>query len=219
MTGPGPNTGEHPSGHTPPEQRAHRVSLVMSGDHGPVLRETRPAIFLDRDGTLIRDVGYISRAEDVRLVPGAAGALRTAHRRQRPIIVVTNQSGIARGLLTHDDYAAVRRRMDELLAEQSAYVDAEYACPHHPDFTGPCDCRKPALGLFERAIREHGLDPAASAFIGDRWRDVAPALHYGGRGILVPTDATPAEEIARARAEIEVLDTLQAAIEAAVSHG
>lgn len=199
---------------TPP--RGARVSVVISGEQGRVLRETRPAIFLDRDGTLIRDVGYIRRPEDVELLSGVASALRSAHNRQRPVIVVTNQSGIARGLLTADDYQAVRARVSELLAAHGAFVDAEYMCPHHPDFTGPCECRKPGVGLYEHAISDHGLDPAASVFIGDRWRDVSPALHYGGRGILVPSEGTPADEVALARRDLLVMDTLQAAIEAAV---
>lgn len=204
--------------HSPqPDGRPRRVSLVITDEHGEVLRETRAAIFLDRDGTLIKDVGYISRPEDVVLVPGAAGALRTAHNRQRPVIIVTNQSGIARGMFSEANYLAVRKRIGELLAENAAYIDAEYACPHHPDFTGPCDCRKPGVLLYETAIREHGIDGARSAFIGDRWRDIAPAAHFGGRGILVPNESTPTDEIARARAEMEVADSLQAAFDAALT--
>ncbi len=196
---------------------SRRISLVITDEHGEVLRETRAAIFLDRDGTLIKDVGYISRPDDVVLMPGAAGALRSAHNRQRPVVIVTNQSGIARGKFAEADYLAVRKRIAELLAESAAYIDAEYVCPHHPDFTGPCDCRKPGVLLYETAIREHGLDGARSAFIGDRWRDIAPAAHFGGRGIMVPSESTPADEIARARAEMEVAETLQAAFDAALA--
>ena len=199
------------SGHTP------RVSVIRTGETA-ALRETRKAIFLDRDGTIIKDVGYIKRVDDVALMPGAAMALRVAHNLQRPIIVVTNQSGIARGLVTQEEYEAVRRRTGELLAEFGAFVDAEYVCPHHPDFTGPCPCRKPGLELYERAILDHGIDAASSAFIGDRWRDIAPAQHYSGRGILVPTATTPPDEIARAQAEATVAPTLLAAIELAVLH-
>jgi histidinol-phosphate phosphatase family protein len=202
---------------TPPDGRTRRISLVISGEHGRTLRETRSAIFLDRDGTIIRDVGYIRKVEDVALMPGAAGALRTAANRQRPVIVVTNQSGIARGLVTQDDYDAVTKRMNQLLSEFGAYVDAEYVCPHHPDFTGPCECRKPGIALYERAISEHGIDPVASTFIGDRWRDISPAKHYGARGILVPTDSTPPEEVELARAEMKVAASLQEAIDMALA--
>lgn len=196
--------------------RLPRVSIIKSGGYGDVLRETRAALFLDRDGTIIKDVGYIKSPDDVELLPGAAFALRVAHNVQRPVIVVTNQSGIARGLVTPADYEAVRRRTGELLAEFGAFIDAEYVCPHHPDFTGPCECRKPGVALFEQATREHGIDLAASTFVGDRWRDVAPALRYGRRGILVPSAATPAEELEKARAELVVAPTLLAAVEAAL---
>jgi histidinol-phosphate phosphatase family protein len=202
---------------TPPDGRTRRISLIVSGDHSQTLRETRAAIFLDRDGTIIKDVGYIKNADDVALMPGAAGALRTAANRQRPVIVVTNQSGIARGLVTQENYDAVRKRMSDLLAEFGAYVDGEYVCPHHPDFTGPCDCRKPGVALYERAMRDHGIDPAASTFIGDRWRDVSPAKHFGGRGILVPTATTPPDEIELARREMSVVASLQEAVDLAIS--
>lgn len=195
-----------------------RVSVVRTGE-SEALRETRPAIFLDRDGTIIKDVGYIKNPDDVSLMPGAAMALRVAHNIQRPVVIVTNQSGIARGLITLLEYEAIRRRTTELLAEFGAFTDAEYMCPHHPDFTGPCDCRKPGIASYEQAILDHGIDGASSAFIGDRWRDVAPALHYGGLGILVPTRGTPPEEIEQAHAEATVAATLLHAIETAVGTG
>jgi histidinol-phosphate phosphatase family protein len=193
-------------GHVP------RVSVVRTGEHTEVLRETRAAVFLDRDGTIIEDSGYISRPDDVKLVAGAAMAIRLAHNVNRPVVVVTNQSGIARGILTAADYRAVHQRMEQLLAEYGAFVDAEYACPHHPDITGPCDCRKPGLALYERAARDHGLDLAASAYIGDRWRDVAPGVHFGGTAILVPGPATPPEEVEQARTHAAVVATLRNAI-------
>lgn len=202
---------------TDPTLRTPRVSVVRSGEHGVTLRAVRPAIFLDRDGTLIKDVGYLRRPEEVELLPGAAMALRAAHNVQRSTIVVTNQSGIARGLLTVDDYLAVRKRVGEMLAEFGAYIDDEYHCPHHPDFTGPCDCRKPGIALFEKAILDHGVDAAASTFIGDRWRDIEPALHYGGRGVLVPSPITPPDEIARAQALAFVATSLLAAVESALA--
>lgn len=183
-----------------------------------MLREARRAIFIDRDGTLIRDTGYPSDPDAVELLPGAASALRSAHNVQVAVVVVTNQSGIARGLITLEQYESVRKRMHQLLAEFGAFVDAEYYCPHHPDFTGPCDCRKPGLALFDQAIAEHGIDADASSFIGDRWRDVAPAAHYGARGILVPSAATPAEDIERAHAEATVATSLQAAIDTAIAN-
>jgi histidinol-phosphate phosphatase family protein len=177
----------------------------------------RPAVFFDRDGTLIEDVGYIRRPSDVKLTRDAAPALRLVNNAHRLAIVVTNQSGIARGLLTEDDYTGVRDRLDALLAQQGARIDAHYHCPHHPDFGGPCDCRKPGTALFVRAIEEHAIDVTRSTFIGDRWRDVAPAAQLGGRGILVPSARTPDDEIERARADAELAGTILDAVARVVS--
>lgn len=113
-------------------------------------------------------------------------------------MVVTNQSGIARGMLSERDYQRVHERLVELLAAQGATLTAAYHCPHHPEFTGECDCRKPGTLLFERAATEHALDPARSLFVGDRWRDVAPGLALGGTALLIPSPATPEQERERA---------------------
>jgi histidinol-phosphate phosphatase family protein len=185
------------------------IAPAITGEHHRIsLRAIRSAMFIDRDGTLIRDVGYIKNPDDVELIPHAANAVRRMNYALRPVIVITNQSGIARGMLTEVDYERVRARVDDLLAERGAYIDAHYHCPHHPDYSGPCDCRKPKLGLFEQAIHEHAIHAKTSLFVGNRWSDVAPALHYGGRGVLVPSDETPAEEIERAAREAEVAQTL-----------
>ncbi|MCC7194760.1 MAG: HAD family hydrolase [Gemmatimonadaceae bacterium] len=215
-TAPEPAGSSGSTGSGPTSGPRRRASLIKSVAIGEALRETRAAVFLDRDGTIIRDTGYVRRPEEVELMPGAALAIRIANNRQFPVIVVTNQSGIARGMFSEHEYDAVRRRVTSLLGEAGAFVDAEYHCPHHPDFTGPCDCRKPGIALFERAATEQGVDPAASAFIGDRWRDIEPARHYGARGILVPSEATPPEEVARAQSEMLVIPSLIAAVEAAV---
>jgi histidinol-phosphate phosphatase family protein len=135
-------------------------------------------------------------------------AVRRMNYQLWPVIVVTNQSGIARGFLTEDDYDRARERLDDLVQERGAYITAQYHCPHHPDYTGPCECRKPGTALFEQAMAEHAINPALSVFVGDRWRDIVPARHYGARGILVPNEGTPAEEIEKARTEMEVAHTL-----------
>ncbi len=103
-------------------------------------------VFLDRDGTIIRDTEYLSRPDDVELLPGAADAIRALNDAAVPVVVVTNQSGIARGYLSVAEYEAVAKRLDELLAARGARIDATYYCPHHPDFGGNCDCRKPSAG-------------------------------------------------------------------------
>jgi D-glycero-D-manno-heptose 1,7-bisphosphate phosphatase len=174
----------------------------------------RAAAFLDRDGTIIRDANYIGDPRDVELLPGAAAAIRRLNERAIAVLVITNQSGIARGLFTSDNYEAVRSRLDVLLAADGARIDASYMCPHHPDAGGPCDCRKPGLALYRQAIAEHDIDPAASGFIGDRWRDVAPAVALRGRGILLGVGSTPPQDRDRAeRAGVEIVGSLGEAVD------
>ena len=148
-------------------------------------RAGRPAVFLDRDGTIIEDTGYLGDPGRVRLLPGAAEAIGRLNRAGMPVVVVTNQSGIARGLLDEAAYQATRVELDRLLASRGARLDAQYHCPHHPEITGPCECRKPGLLLYRRAARDLDLDLGASWWVGDRPRDVEAARALGGRGILV----------------------------------
>jgi D-glycero-D-manno-heptose 1,7-bisphosphate phosphatase len=173
----------------------------------------QPAVFLDRDGTIIHDAEYIRRSDDVQLLPGAARAIARLNARGVPVIVVTNQSGIARGLLTQHDYESVQARLDEVLAAEGARVDASYACPHHPDFSGLCECRKPGTLLYRQAAADHGIDLARSTFIGDQWRDVAPAIQLGGRGILIVGASTPSDDRYQAEATAEVAPSLEAAVD------
>jgi histidinol-phosphate phosphatase family protein len=147
----------------------------------------RPAAFLDRDGSIIVDTGFVRDPGKVRLVPGSAAAVRRLNQAGWAVVVVTNQSGIARGLLTEADYVAVAKQTEVLLAEAGARIDASYMCPHWPPITGECECRKPALGNYRRAIDELGLEPARSLFAGDRMSDLVPARLLGGRGMLLLT--------------------------------
>jgi histidinol-phosphate phosphatase family protein len=172
----------------------------------------RRAAFLDRDGTLIRDANYLSDSSKVELLPGVIDAVLRLQTAGFALVVVTNQSGIARGLLTEADYERVRTRLDELLAERGVRLTASYHCPHHPDANGPCECRKPGTLLHRQAAAEHGLDLARSIFLGDRWRDVEPALTLGGRGILIPNAETPAEEVEEATRRARVIKSLGAAV-------
>ena len=158
------------------------------------------------------DVDFPRSADDVRLMPGAVEAIRRLNDARWPVIVVTNQSGIARGLLTHEDYDAVRNRMEALLSTDGARIDASYMCPHHPDFTGACECRKPGTLLFRRAATDHDLDTGASWFVGNRLRDVSPARTLGGHGVLVPSASTPEAEVASARREFAVARSLDDAV-------
>lgn len=151
----------------------------------PSSAERRPAVFLDRDGTVIHDRGYIADLDDVDLVPGAAEAIRRLRRAGFAVVVVTNQSGIARGIFDWSDFQATQARVEEMLARRGAYLDGVYVCPHHPDFTGPCECRKPGTALFERAASELDLELARSFFVGDQTRDVIVAEALGGTPLLV----------------------------------
>lgn len=172
----------------------------------------RPAAFLDRDGTLIHDAHYLRDPALVRLLPDVAAPLRRLRDAGYALVVITNQSGIARGLLTEQDYLAVRDQLDALLAAEGVTLEASYHCPHEPERSGPCDCRKPGTLLHRHAARDLGLDVTRSVFIGDRFRDVAPALALGGRGILVPSVDTPSDEIARAEREAELAVSLHEAV-------
>lgn len=159
----------------------------------------RRAAFLDRDGTIIEDVDYISRPEDVRLRPGAADAIRSLNHAGVPVIVVSNQSGIGRGYFSYEQYERVRARIDEVLRANEAHLDGTYICPHAPVEPVACACRKPAVGLFEQAAREHGLELAGSWYVGDKWRDVQPGIELRGQSFLIAAPSTPPEDLERAR--------------------
>ena len=178
--------------------------------------ERRPAAFVDRDGTLIADVHYIARPADVYLLPGVGAALRRLNEADVSVVVVTNQSGLARGIFDEAAYHAVRARVDELLAAERARIDATYFCPHTSD--AGCRCRKPGTELHERAIAEHRLDGARSFFVGDRLRDVLPARAFGGRGILVPSPDTPPADVMRAHSEFAISTSLGAAVDRMFAH-
>lgn len=148
---------------------------------------SKRAAFLDRDGTIVEDPGFLHEPDKTKLLPGAAEAIRRLNEHGFLVVVVSNQSGIARGLYTVADYTAVERRLTELLESHGAHIDASYFCPHHPQITGPCDCRKPGLKLFREAEAALNIDLARSWWVGDRLSDVHPALSVGGHGILVAT--------------------------------
>ena len=173
------------------------------------------AVFLDRDGTIIEDVHFIKSPSQVKLIPGAAEAIRRINDAGARVIVVTNQSGIARGLSSVRDYEAVKERYETLLANAGARIDHSYYCPHHPDVDGPCKCRKPGTLLFEQGMRELSLTPERVAYIGDRWRDVAAAKKLGGRGILVPSGMTTKDDHRRSKKEgVRSVPSLGAAVDA-----
>lgn len=152
----------------------------------------RPAVFLDRDGTINEQMGYINHLSRFVLLPGAAPGIRRLNELSIPVLVVTNQSGLARGYFPPELLTAVHAKMVAELARQGARLDGIYVCPHHPEakreeYRLDCDCRKPKTGLFTRAAAEHGLDLAASFVVGDRWSDLKAAAACGATSVLVLT--------------------------------
>jgi histidinol-phosphate phosphatase family protein len=175
----------------------------------------RRAALLDRDGTIIVDEHYLADPARVALLPGAADAIRLLASAGVPSIVCSNQSGIARGLVSLEQHRAVRLRVTELLAREGAELLDVFVCPHHSSVTGPCACRKPGTLLFEQAAATHGLDLSRSLFAGDKHRDVAPAARYGGFAVLVRSVDTPESDVERAAGDgIPVVPDLLAAARA-----
>lgn len=150
------------------------------------------AIFLDRDGTINEEVGYLDSLEKLRIIPAAFEAIRLINQSSRKAIVVTNQAGVARGLFGEDLVETIHAALREALRRRGAFIDSFCYCPHHPTeglppYRQSCDCRKPAPGLFLRAAREWNLDLSESWMIGDRYNDMEAAHRAGARGILVKT--------------------------------
>ena len=159
----------------------------------------RRAAFLDRDGTIIEEVGYLDRPERVALYPWTIDAIRALNRAGLAVVMATNQSGVARGFFTEAVVDDVHRHMAAMLAAGGARIDAYYYCPHHPDgkvegYNRGCDCRKPGRGLVDRAARELGVDPTRSFVVGDRWLDVALGRAVGAESVLVRTGYGMTEE-------------------------
>lgn len=180
-----------------PERYDRVVADLVSGKIAKrALTSLQPAVFLDRDGTLIREDGYIRTPEQVELLDGVATALRRLNRSTLRTAVVTNQPVIARGEATEETLRRIHAKLESLLGRDGAYVDRMYYCPHHPDAGFPgerpelkirCDCRKPATGMLERAARELAIDLPRSWMVGDTTVDVRTARNAGMRSVLVRT--------------------------------
>jgi D-glycero-D-manno-heptose 1,7-bisphosphate phosphatase len=164
-----------------------------------VTRFQAGAVFLDRDGTIIEEIGYLDRIDRLSLYLWSIDAIRALNRSGFRVVLLTNQSGIARGFFSEAFVDDVHRHLASLLAEGGAHIDAYYYCPHHPDgkvqvYARQCECRKPGRALVDRAVEAFGIDPTRSFVIGDRWGDVELARAIGGRGILVRTGHGAIEE-------------------------
>jgi D-glycero-D-manno-heptose 1,7-bisphosphate phosphatase len=152
----------------------------------------RPAVFLDRDGTIVREVDYLRSVEELRLLPGAGNAIRHLNEAGLAVVVVSNQSGVARGLLTEADVTRIHDVLRRRLRRYKARLDGIYYCPHHPEgrvvrYRLRCRCRKPAPGLLQRAARDLGLDLHRCLAVGDAARDVEAGRRAGCRTVLVRT--------------------------------
>jgi histidinol-phosphate phosphatase family protein len=145
----------------------------------------RPAVFLDRDGTLIEDRGYVAGPDQVRLLPGAASALIALERAGFLRIVITNQSGIGRGRYPKSAFDATQHELERQLHDAGAAIDGAYHCPHTPD--AGCLCRKPGTALYREAIATWAIDAARCWCVGDQLRDLEPADELGCRALLVRT--------------------------------
>ncbi|WP_319547750.1 D-glycero-beta-D-manno-heptose 1,7-bisphosphate 7-phosphatase [Desulfogranum marinum] len=152
----------------------------------------RPAVFLDRDGTINEQMGYINHISRFQLLPGIGEAIRRLNELHIPVIVVTNQSGLARGYFPASLLDEVHQKMEKQLADAGAHVDGIYICPHHPEakeekYRRACNCRKPKTGLLEQAATELNIDLPASFVVGDRWSDIRCGKAVGATSILVLT--------------------------------
>ena len=150
------------------------------------------AVILDRDGTMIEDVGYLDRLERLKLFPYTVDAVRLLNAGGYRVVVVTSQNGVANGVLTEEFLAEAHAHLSAQFAAAGAKVDGYYYCPHSPHapverYRTDCECRKPKPGMILTAAREHGLDLSQSIVIGDRWRDIEMGLNAGTRAILVET--------------------------------
>jgi D-glycero-D-manno-heptose 1,7-bisphosphate phosphatase len=154
--------------------------------------EKNIAIFLDRDGTINEEVGYLDREDKLKMIPAAFEAIRLINAQGIKAVVITNQAGIAKGLFTEKFVRRVNERIQRELIERGAFIDRFYFCPHHPvDGVAPyrqiCECRKPEPGLLKQAAADLNIDLARSYMIGDRYRDIETMHRAGGKGVLVLT--------------------------------
>ena len=150
------------------------------------------AVFLDRDGTLVREVTYLREVSRLRLLPGAAQALRRLNEAGLLVLLVTNQSGIARGFFTIEDFDEIQAELGRRLARRGAWLDATYFCPHHVEgkirrLRRKCGCRKPGTGMLKQAAKDFELDLGRCVFVGDKLLDLETAARAGCRSVLVLT--------------------------------
>jgi D-glycero-D-manno-heptose 1,7-bisphosphate phosphatase len=188
----------------------------MQADHA--LEQLNRAVFLDRDGVINVEKEYLHRVGDFEFLPGVPQALRLLKEAGFLLIVVTNQSGVARGYYSLEDVECLHRHLQDQLAPYGAAVDGFYVCPHHPeygtgDLTGECSCRKPLPGMIEKAAVDFQIDPARSYLVGDKLSDIEAGEAAGCRSILVRT-GYGGRDAGLVADEVVIVDDLPAAAKA-----
>ncbi|RKZ33732.1 D,D-heptose 1,7-bisphosphate phosphatase [bacterium] len=182
-----------------------------------------PAVFMDRDGTIIQDVGFIDNTDRIILIPGAIESIRILNNEGFAVVIVTNQSGVARGYFDEETVIAINQKVDKIFRENGARIDAFYYCPHYPNvdeaqitpkintnnslekYWIECECRKPKIGMVEKAVNELSVIP--KLMIGDRESDILLAKNMGVPGILVLTgEGNNQSELVRAEADFVATD-------------
>jgi D-glycero-D-manno-heptose 1,7-bisphosphate phosphatase len=176
---------------------------------------TRAAVFLDRDGTLVEECGYLDRLERLTLFPWTIDALRLLKRAGFATVVITNQAAVGRGIIDEGFVHAVHSEMDRRLAGTGASIDRYYYCPHFSDskierYRQVCGCRKPAPGMIEQACREMSLDPSRSVMVGDRWLDIACGRAANTRAVLVQSGPHASEPPGDVRADAILNNVMEA---------
>lgn len=179
------------TGAGPPRRIRRRSHPTKTAGHEPPTTGV-PAVFLDRDGTICEEVGYVNHLDRVQLFPWSAEAIRKLNRAGLPVIIVTNQSGVGRGFFSESLVKQVHMKIALELAASDARLDAFYYCPHHPaatveEYRKDCRCRKPATGMLEEAAKRFNLDLASSFVVGDSYRDVQLGYQAGAKSVLVMT--------------------------------
>jgi D-glycero-D-manno-heptose 1,7-bisphosphate phosphatase len=173
------------------------------------------AVFLDRDGTVIRDVGHLHRRDQVEILPRVPEAIRLLRERGFSVVVVTNQSAVARGLLTEEELGMIHEELKARLAHEGAHLDGIYYCPHHPTegngaYRRACNCRKPNTGMVVKAVADLGLNPAKSYVVGDQSSDMELADRIGAKGVRIARQVVAGDDSAEPGRPV-VADLWQAA--------
>ena len=163
------------------------------------MSEKSKAVFLDRDGTIIEDSGYVSSPDQIKFIPGAIAAVKQLNEAGYQVVIISNQAGIARGLLSEDMLQTIDKIIHRQILNGGGHIDASYYCPHHPEhgvypYKQDCDCRKPHPGLIKKAVRDHNIELSGSFMVGDKSSDIETGKRAGVKTVFVRTGHGREEE-------------------------